>query len=450
MPDEAPADLREIVEEQRARWAVPGVAVGVLAGGEARCWAFGTADLETGQAVTPGTVFMVGSITKVFVATAVMMLVDGWKAELDAPVKRYLPEFALLDPEAAERLTVRHLLTHTGGFWGDDFTGHGRGDDAQEKTVASLAMRQQLTSPGELWHYNNAAFPVLGRLIERAVPGRFEEHLRHYIFGPLELERTMWRAGEAITYPRAVPYMTDPNLKNEPARQYELPGGMNAAGGIISTVGDLLRFAGFHMSDGMADGHRVLTRASIDAMQTPQVPAANMATHWGLGWGIRGVDGERMVSHGGAWTGFRASLAVVPAKGFAVAVLTNGSNGAALYRHVNRWALREYAGLEDRDPEPIALPVRDLERFVGTFTTPTAEAAVSIEGEGLRIEGKTQGLDGKWTALPVSHAVPVGEREFLITDSVFEGSTFDYILNADGSVRFRRFGGRLQIPGGPQ
>jgi CubicO group peptidase (beta-lactamase class C family) len=242
--------------------------------------------------------------------------------------------------------------------------------------------------------------------------------------------------------------MADNDLKNEPARQYELPGGMNAAGGIISTVGDLLRFAEFHMGDGTADGHRVLARASIAAMQTPQVPAANMATHWGLGWGIRDVDGGRMVSHGGAWTGFRASLALVPSKGFAVAVLTNGSNGAALYRHVNRWALREYAGLIDRDPEPVPLPVNELQRFVGTFTTPTAETTVSIEGEGLRVEGRTQGFDGKWTAVPVAHAVPVGEREFLVTDSVLEGSTFDYILNADGSVRFRRAGGRLQLPGG--
>ncbi len=442
-----PPELQELVDGLRDRWAVPGAVVGVLNNGEARSWAFGTADLEAGQPVTPSTLFQVGSITKIFTATALMQLVDAWSVDLDAPVTRYVDGFALSTPEATEALIVRHLLTHVGGFWGDDFTSFGRGDDATARVVASLGRRKQLTAPGELWHYNNAAFVLAGRLIEVVSGKGFEEYVTERVIRPLGLERTMWRAEQAISFPRAVPYLTSNELENKPSRVYELPGGHNPAGAIISTVGDLLAFARFHLGDGTANGKRVLSPGSLAAMQTPQVAAVGLAPEWGLGWGVGSIDGVRMVSHGGAWTGFRASLLLVPGRDFAVAVLTNGSNGTALYRHVNRWALRTYAGLNERDPEPIQMDARELDRYAGRFSTPAGEVTVTVAEGGLKVEGIQQGqTPQEWVPLPTAHAVPVGSHQFLVTDTVLEGQVSDYVFNPDGSVRFRRSGGRLQLP----
>jgi hypothetical protein len=88
----------------------------------------------------------------------------------------------------------------------------------------------------------------------------------------------------------------------------------------------------------------------------------------------------------------------------------------------------------------------DLAKFAGKFTTPIAEATVTVSGDELQVEQLQEGPGGKWVPAPVAHAVPVGPAEFLIVDGPLEGATFDYILDAGGQIRFRRAGGRLQEP----
>src|SRR4029079_19485184 len=99
---------------------VPGAALGVLADGREEHGVFGIASVETKQPVTPDTLFQIGSLSKVYTGTAVWRLIGQGKLDLDATVRTYLPEFQLKDHDVAARATVRHLLTHTGGWWGDD------------------------------------------------------------------------------------------------------------------------------------------------------------------------------------------------------------------------------------------------------------------------------------------------------------------------------------------
>src|SRR5581483_4183789 len=103
---------------------------------------------------------------KVLTATLVMQLVDAGEVELDAQVRKYLKDFELDDPTAAGEITVRQLLTHTSGIQGDYFKGFGRGDDAIERYVASLADIDLVHRPGEMWSYCNSGFVTLGRLAE--------------------------------------------------------------------------------------------------------------------------------------------------------------------------------------------------------------------------------------------------------------------------------------------
>jgi CubicO group peptidase (beta-lactamase class C family) len=281
------SDLHDLVTSELARWKVPGMSIATWKDGEVQTAAFGLANTETGQPVTPGTVFQIGSITKTFTATAIMQLVERWKLELDQPVARYLPGFRLGDADATEALTVRHLLTHTGGFWGDDFTDYGIGDDALQKAVDALSGIRHLTRPGELWFYCNAGFQVLGRLIEQATHKPYEDVIRDRIFKPLEMERSTFWAHEAITYPVAVGYNTITTDEPETARPYAITRAMAAAGTIIGTPTDLLKFAAFHLGDGMANGKRLLSKSTLAAMQRPHVPAANMAPTGGSAGGSR-------------------------------------------------------------------------------------------------------------------------------------------------------------------
>src|SRR5579875_3940922 len=176
--------LPELLRENE----VPGAAIAVYADGEVFDFASGVLSKGTGVEATTESLFQIGSITKVWTATLVMQLVDDGLIELDAPVQKYLPDFALADQTAASTLTVRQLLSHTAGFEGDVFTDTGMGDDCVEKYVASLETDAQLFPPGELFSYNNAGFCVLGRLVELLREKPFDECLRERLFAPLGLE----------------------------------------------------------------------------------------------------------------------------------------------------------------------------------------------------------------------------------------------------------------------
>ncbi len=442
------SELHDLATAELQRWKVPGMQVATWHDGEVRTASFGVANLEVAQPVTDGTVFQIGSITKVFTASAVMQLVDTWKVELDQPVRRYLPEFRLGDSDATDALTVRHLLTHMGGFWGDDFTDYGTGDDALAKAVAALSGIRQLTRPGELWFYCNAGFQVLGRLLEHFHKKPLEDVIRDRLFKPLELERSTFWAHEAITYPAAVGYNTVSTDEPEVARPYAITRAMAPAGTIIGTATDLLKFAAFHLGDGMAGDRRVLSPSALAAMQKPQVRAANMAPEWGLGWWLQDAGGVRTIGHGGSTNGHRALLTICPEQRFAVAILTNGSNGAAVYRNVERFCLEQYAGLRRSDPRAVVLPDADVHRFAGRFQNAGGEVVVAVEGAGITLDVLSRSpLTGKEQRLPIRHATPVSATEFRITDTETEGGLFDFIPAADGSVRFLRLGGRLYLPG---
>lgn len=437
------AELHELVTPLLAHWKVPGVAVGVLDGDRSETAAFGEANLEAHWPVTPDTLFQIGSISKVFTATAVMQLVDSWRIELDAPVVRYLPDFRLSTTEATDALTVRHLLTHHTGFWGDDFTDRGSGDDSLSKAVAALHGIRQLTAPGESWAYCNAGFQVLGALLEKFHGKPAETAIRDRVLRPLELDDSTFSAEEAITRPAAVGYNTLTTETPEVARPYAITRAMAPAGAIIGTVGDLLKFAAFHMGDGKAGGRRVLSPGSLAEMQRQQVTAANMAPAWGLGWWIQDASGTKTIGHGGSTNGQRANLVVVPSRNLAIASLTNGSNGSAVNRAIERRLLERF-GIPRPDPQEGHLPDAAMQRFAGRYHSPGGDVTIGQDGRQLTIDTYARNaLTGAEYLAPRRHAAPIGDLEFVIKDTEMEGSRFDFMLHPDSSVRFLRIGGRL-------
>jgi CubicO group peptidase (beta-lactamase class C family) len=437
------SELHDLVTPLLAKWKVPGVTVATWSDGEVRTAAFGVANIETNQPMTPGTLLQIGSISKVFTATAIMQLVDSWRVDLDAPVTRYLPDFRLSTPDATDALKVRHLLTHYCGFWGDDFTDHGVGDDALSKAITRLSNIRQLTAPGESWAYCNAGFQVLGAILEEFHNKPAEDVITERVLKPLELERSTFRAEEAITFPAAVGYNTLTTEEPEVAKPYSITRAMAPAGAIIGTVGDLLRFAAFHLGDGKAGDKRVLSPGALAEMQRQQVTAANMAPAWGLGWWIQDASGTKTIGHGGSTNGQRANLCIVPEKRFALASLTNGSSGGAINRAIERHILAA-AGTPRQDPEVGTLPEAAIERFAGRYHSPGGDVTITAANSRLTIDTFARNaLTGGEYQAPTRQAAPIADHEFVILDTDMEGSRFDFLLNSDGSVRFLRIGGRL-------
>lgn len=158
------ADFRLLGEQIRAAMArchVPGVAVGVLCGDQVFTEGFGVTSVDHPLPVDSRTLFQVGSISKTVTATAAMRLVEAGRLALDAPVRRVLPDLRLSRNDVAERVTLRHLFTHTGGWEGDFFGDFDPGDDALAKYVTQMAHLPQRTPLGEVWSYNNAGLVVV-------------------------------------------------------------------------------------------------------------------------------------------------------------------------------------------------------------------------------------------------------------------------------------------------
>ena len=153
--------LSELVAGVMDRKGIPGVAVGILHGGETATAGFGVTSVDHPLPVTDETLFQIGSITKTFTATAIMRLVESGELDMDATVRTYLPDFKMSDETAASQVTVRHLLTHVSGWAGDYFDDTGSGDDALAKYVANMADLEQLAPLGAVWSYNNLASPLL-------------------------------------------------------------------------------------------------------------------------------------------------------------------------------------------------------------------------------------------------------------------------------------------------
>ena len=184
------AGLCEVVATRMTDLGVPGVAIGVLHQGVERTAGFGVTSVENPLPVDTDTLFQIGSITKTFVGTAVMRLVEKGAIELNVPVRTYLPNLQLADEDAASRVTVTHLLTHTAGWVGDYFDDFGPGDDALATMVGRMKMLPQLTPVGEVWSYNNAAFYLAGRVLEVVTGSTFEEVIRELVLEPLGMTRT--------------------------------------------------------------------------------------------------------------------------------------------------------------------------------------------------------------------------------------------------------------------
>ena len=144
----APATTLDAIWREHA---VPGVAIGLIADGEEWFASFGVTSVEHPLPVDADTLFQIGSITKTVTATALMRLVEQSRLDLDVPVRRYLPELRLRDEDVARRVTLRHLLTHHGGWFGDFFDDTGSDDDALARYVERLDTLEQLTPLGALW-----------------------------------------------------------------------------------------------------------------------------------------------------------------------------------------------------------------------------------------------------------------------------------------------------------
>ena len=376
-----------------------------------------------------------------------MRLVETGKLDLDATVRTYLPSFKLQDENAAFEATVRHLLTHMGGWVGDYFDTTGEGDDALDRMIERMAGLEQLAPIGTVWSYNNSGLYVAGRIIEVVTGQSYEDAIRELVLEPLGLNHTFLKPADMMTRRFAVGHMvSDEGIRV--AEPWPLYRAAYPAGGVITSVAQLLKYASFHLGDGTnGEGERILSHQLLADMQAEHAIKIGTDDWMGLTWHLSDVGAARTVSHGGGTLGQVSLLMLVPERDFALAIVTNANRGGIVARGVSRWILEEYIGVVSTDPVVLEATDAELTEYSGVYRRPMADVEVVVESGRLMLRQiPKQGFPTRDS--PVRPPGPPSAFGLYADDRIvqIDGAVrAEFVRRPNGSVGWLRLGGRIHI-----
>jgi D-alanyl-D-alanine carboxypeptidase len=304
--------IDDFVAAQMRQFHVPGLTLVVVKKGEIiKARGYGLANVAQKIPAAAETVYKIGSVSKQFVATGIMLLVQEGKLGLDDPVSKYLDD----TPPTWSPITVRHLLTHTSGIVReapafDPFKV--QPDAVVIRSAYPLPLR---FTPGTKWEYCNVGYFTLAEIIDKVSGRPWTEYLHEKIFKPSGMTMTYPTNTKEPVSPRAVGYGGDDNSREAPDWTALRP-----SGAFLSTALDLAKW------DKVLYGNTVLSDASRTMMWTPVKLTGGSAHPYGFGWEIGALNGHRQVQHGGSMPGFRSGFARLVDDQLTVIVLMNAED----------------------------------------------------------------------------------------------------------------------------
>jgi len=327
----AAAATAEIADKQ-----IPSVAI-ALVDRTGVVWSGVWNGTDTGHpAATIDSLYRAGSVSKLFTDIAVMKLVEQGRIELDAPVSRYLPEFAPHNP-FGDPITLRQLMTHRSGLVREAPRGHYFDVAAKGQTdaVASLNDTTLVARPGTVTKYSNAGIAVIGEVVARVTGLSFEQAVRQLVLDPLGMTASGFaRTGLKGQVAAAQMASFDGARIDAPALELGTP----AAGSLYTTAGDLGLFVQALLNQGGLSGGAALLRPdSLAEMWREQFPNP-AGRRFGLGFVLDTLEGQRSVGHTGAVYGFATDVRLLPDAGIGVVVLSTVDSGVTAQR-LGRFAL---------------------------------------------------------------------------------------------------------------
>jgi CubicO group peptidase (beta-lactamase class C family)/D-alanyl-D-alanine dipeptidase len=375
--------LTPMIERLRAQHAIPAISL-ALVDGSRIVWArgFGWADSAAGVAADAATVYRVGSVSKLFTDMAVMQLVERGELTLDAPIDRYLPDFHPRNPFGG-KITIRELTSHRSGLTREPPVGH-YFDDTEptlEATVASLNGTSLVYRPAARTKYSNAGVAVLGYVLERTRREPFGDYLQHTVLEPMGMSQSAFEP-----LPRLGPHLATGQMWTLHGRRFAAPTfqlGEGPAGSLYTSVLDLGRFLSVLFAGGATpDGQRVLAKATLDSMWTPQYASPGDTSGIGIGFWVGRLNGHRAIGHDGAIYGFATTLLALPDDSLGVVVVASLDVMNAATDDIAAAALRMLLAARAGEPLPLLPTTSALTRaqalaLMGRYTK--GDSGVDLE-----------------------------------------------------------------------
>ena len=395
------SELDKLVPAELKEKNTPGAVITVVSGDQVIYQkAFGVANVETNAPMQPEMLFRLGSTTKMFTAAALVTLAEKDKIKLNEPIGNRIKG---LNPKVANA-TPHHLLSNSAGV--RDFAAPtiSNDDAALGSMVRSWKDDIFFAEQGEIYSYSSAGFWLSGFVVEELQGKPYADAMTELIFKPLGMERTTLRPLMAITYPFATGHAIEAG-KPAVLRPLFNNVAMWPAGSMWSNSKDLSRWVIAFLNEGRVEGKQLLSPSLINQMIQHHVPVpGETESYYAYGLTTFKYQGLKFVGHGGFSRGYGSMIQMVPARKFAVIVLTNKS-GETMRRSLNK-ATELVLGLKDDEPAKPAsfAPVTssEMSEYVGTYSHAPQTWEVSIKEGKLYVK-----VDGAEHALTKS-----GERKF--------------------------------------
>jgi D-alanyl-D-alanine carboxypeptidase len=379
----------------------PGAVVGIIRNQQVvLAKGYGMANVETQTPLTASTKLRIGSVTKTFTAIAVLQLVEAGKLRLDDPLSRFAPEI----PDAGA-IRIAQLLSHTSGI--PDFI-----------PLEEVRKRPLEFAPGMRINYSNNGYQLLGRIIEKVSGLSWEDYLRQHIFLPAGMTNS--GLDRSLNLPgRAAGYLPGKEGSYLPVL-IESAEGAYAAGGLYSTVEDMLRWIQ------ALDSGKLLSRAMLQRATGPGVTSDGRKTVYGLGWMTKEVRGLRRYGHGGDIPGFNAYVAQFPDENFTVVVLANigmrppgplPDAGALAHRIAEIWLMDR---MQPNGPPPsFPVAVSTLRSYTGRYKIHAPEVILRNMGADIVVvlEGERLSAEANGIKIPLH---PTSDTHFELSGSPAE------------------------------
>ncbi len=471
----------EFADSVRKEWHVPGLAVGIVKDGKVIfSQGFGLRDLEKEQPVTTRTVFPIGSATKPFTATAIAILVDDGKLNMDMPLHKLLPAFYLYDDHATFNTTARDLLCHRSGIAAQYDLLWLTTNLNREKLFERLRYFKPGAELRDKFHYSNIGYTVAGILVEQLSGKKWEDFLTERIFLPLGMKRTSFLAsGSSSLKDQALAYRVVGDkvitIPFDGTLAFENAETIGPAGSIKSCLEDMASWLLLHLNQGMAGNKKIVSQEMLGEMHSPQIEIRNpgystimQSEIYGLGWAISNYRGHRVINHGGNIEGFSALISLMPEINTGIVVLTNSMNlmGYVISRNVydrlldlnhidwNTHFRMLYSQIErmyadsaiNHKADTASITHPTLYSYIGKYTNPAFGQVEIISSEGklsLQFESGIKAIlhhiqNNRFKGNTTEFYLPVVDLEFHpVNEGIVEGFSLLLQCGSDG-VMFKR------------
>ncbi len=385
---------------------VPGVSIAVIDQGKI-AWTkgYGVTDAGSREPVTPETLFQAASISKPVTALAALHLVEKGLLSLDSPVNEELRSWKIPDNKFSKKepVTLRHLLTHTGGLTIHGFPGYVVTAKVPtliqvldgEKPANTGPVRVNIL-PGSQWRYSGGGFTVAQLLIEEVTQKSFDEFMKTTLLDPLGMKNSTFEQPLPLEKETLASSAHEGDARAIEGKWHIYP--EQAAAGLWTTPSDLCRFAIELQKSASGESNRVISREMTQKMLTPD------KGNWGLGIRVDDSGEIKSFSHGGGNKGFISYLFAYENLGQGAVVMTNSDNEGDLRSEILRSisSVYDWKAFKTKIIKSFEIPAEKLQYFVGDFQTPLMPDAtfhVSIEKNRLHLRSTEM---GDWTLVPVS------------------------------------------------